>query len=63
MFCFTQTLTTSHSLQVVPCSFCLSSFLRITATCAKFGYLSDRERGRERDNEMRNKERLYLRVS
>lgn len=36
-------LTISHSLQVVPCSFLLSSFLRTTATCANAGCLIQRQ--------------------
>lgn len=37
-------LTISHSLQVVPFSFLLSSFLRTTATCANVGILVQRQR-------------------
>lgn len=39
--------TTSHSLQVVPLSFRLSSFLRTTATCANVGCLIQKERMQE----------------
>lgn len=42
-----KTLTISHSLQVAPFSFLLSSFLRITATCANVGRLNKKHRIRE----------------